>query len=394
MLFAHLSDCHIGGWREEKLRKLNLECFKEAVNIVLKRNVDFVLISGDLFNTAIPQIDYIKDVTSEIKKVKDADIPIYVVAGSHDYSPSGKTMLDVLENAGLVQNVMKIQNDKLSFTIDPKTGAKIVGMYGRRGGLEIKDYQNMNYSHLDSQQGFKIFLFHTAINEFKPAGLEEMQGASAATLPQNFHYYAGGHVHYIFQKEFGKGWLTFPGALFPNNFKEIEEWQHGGLYLVNEKVEWEYVPIKLKDVATVKVNVDSLTPEQATEKIVEACKQENVTDKIVTIRIEGKIEGKTSDIDYAQLTEPLSSAYHVLRNTAKLKSKEIEAFQLRSGTVKEIEQDILEEIEAPVKLDQESNAVVRALMQSLEQDRGEGEKVAEYERRMLSEGLKVLELET
>jgi DNA repair protein SbcD/Mre11 len=394
MLFAHLSDCHIGGWREEKLRKLNLDCFREAVNVVLIKKVDFVLISGDLFNTAIPQIDFIKDVTIEIKKLKDVGIPIYVVAGSHDYSPSGKTMLDVLENAGLVVNVMKREKEKLTFTIDQKTGAKIVGMYGRRGGLEIKDYEAIDYSHLEKEEGFKIFLFHTAINEFKPKGLEEMNGASAASLPKNFNYYAGGHVHYVFQKKFGNGWLTFPGALFPNNFKEIEEWNHGGLYLVDEKSKWEYIPIKLRDVESFNILVDNLTPEKATQKIIEETKNQNITGKIVTLRVSGKIEGRTSDIDFSAIDENLGNAYQLLRNTSKLSSNEIEEFKLRKGTVKEIEQDIMEEVESPVKLKDDNKSLTLALMESLQQERGEGEKVLDYDKRILQEGIKVLELET
>ena len=46
-------------------------------------------------------------------------------------------MLDVLENAGLIQNVAKgeIIDDRLDlkFTIDKKTGAKITGLLGKKG---------------------------------------------------------------------------------------------------------------------------------------------------------------------------------------------------------------------------------------------------------------------
>ena len=39
------------------------------------------------------------------------NIEVYVIPGSHDFSPSGKTMLDVLENSGLVINVNKMDNN-------------------------------------------------------------------------------------------------------------------------------------------------------------------------------------------------------------------------------------------------------------------------------------------
>ena len=52
---------------------------------------------------------------SILKKLKDNEIECYIIPGSHDFSPSGKTMIDVFENSGLVINVMKTERteDKL-----------------------------------------------------------------------------------------------------------------------------------------------------------------------------------------------------------------------------------------------------------------------------------------
>ncbi|MEK6951660.1 MAG: DNA repair exonuclease, partial [Nanoarchaeota archaeon] len=193
MKFAHLADVHIGGWREEELKNLTIESFKKAIEICIEENVGFVLICGDLFNTSIPQIDLIKETASILNKLRDNDIDVYFIPGSHDYSPSGKTMLDVLEEAGLATNVMKFKDNKLTFTKD-KTGTKLTGMYGRRSSLETLDYQKLEKDHLEKEPGFKIFLFHTTLEEFKPKDLEKIQGESYSSLPKNFNYYAGGHV--------------------------------------------------------------------------------------------------------------------------------------------------------------------------------------------------------
>lgn len=397
MLFAHFSDCHVGGWKEEKLKDLNMQCFKKAIALVMERNVNFLLISGDLFNTALPQIDYIKECTFELKKLKDAQIPVYMIAGSHDFSPSGKTMLDVLEKAGLIINVMQFHEDgTLKFTLD-KTGAKITGMLGKKGGLEISDYETLSTQNLETEEGFKIFMFHTAINEFKPQGLEEMAGADAATLPQNFHYYAGGHVHYIFQKNFGQGLLTFPGALFPNNFKEMEEWQHGGVYFVNEKVQWEYVPVKIKDVETFAINVQDLTPEKATEKIISEVKSKETKDKIITLRIFGEIEGKTSDVNLQDILTALQDAYFILKNTTKLQSKQSTEAAMKMGTVEEIETEILKEQVSEITLKEidkdKEEFFTQRLMLLLNKEKEDGEKVQDFEKRIISEGLKELNIE-
>ena len=147
MRFAHLADCHIGGWSELKLRELGIGAFKNTIEICINRKIDFVLIAGDLFNTAIPPIELIKEVALGLRRLKDSGISCYLIAGSHDYSPSGKTMLDVLENAGLVKNVTKFEEIdekiKLNFTVDEKTGIKITGIFGKAGGLEKSYYENL-----------------------------------------------------------------------------------------------------------------------------------------------------------------------------------------------------------------------------------------------------------
>src|SRR3989344_5869468 len=109
MKYAHLADLHLGSWREQKMRDLSLQAFMKAIDDCVSQKVDFILFSGDLFNTSLPSLDTLKLVTKKLKELQEQQIPIYAIAGSHDFSPSGKTMLDVLENAGLLKNVCKGQ---------------------------------------------------------------------------------------------------------------------------------------------------------------------------------------------------------------------------------------------------------------------------------------------
>jgi len=233
MKFAHMADCHVGGWRDEKLNQLSIDVFEKAMDICIKEHVGFILISGDLFDTALPNIDLIKEVAKILEKVRRHNIDVYVIPGSHDFSPSGKTMLDVMENSGLIINVNKTDIDGKLLFFEDKTGAKITGILGRRVGLEKEDYKNLDKEHLENEKGFKIFMFHTALEEFKPKDLEKVDCQSYMDLPKNFNYYAGGHVHYVFDvdKE-GYGKIAYPGPLFPNNFKEIDELKNGGFYIV------------------------------------------------------------------------------------------------------------------------------------------------------------------
>ena len=265
-----MADCHIGGWREDKLNELTIQVFRDAIDICIKEHVAFILIAGDLFDTALPNIDLIKEVASILEKVKRRDIEVYIIPGSHDFSPSGKTFLDVLENSGLVINVNKYDGDNKLLFFEDKTGVKITGLLGKRSGLEREDYKNLEKEHLENEKGFKIFMFHTTLEEFKPKYLENVKGQNYADLPKNFNYYAGGHVHYLFDTEKdGYGKIVYPGPLFPNNFKEIEELKHGGFCIVNDNLELTRIPIKAKDVLTRKLVTISpeATIHQALEKM-------------------------------------------------------------------------------------------------------------------------------
>ena len=103
--FAHLADCHLGGWKIPEMNILNSKTFEATIDSCINQKVDFVLIAGDFFDTAMPPIEVLKMAASKLRQLKDHGIPCYLIPGSHDYSASGKTFLDVLHNAGLCINV-------------------------------------------------------------------------------------------------------------------------------------------------------------------------------------------------------------------------------------------------------------------------------------------------
>ncbi|MBN2367921.1 exonuclease SbcCD subunit D [Candidatus Woesearchaeota archaeon] len=396
MKFSHIADCHIGGWRDPKLKDLNTEAFFRAVDTSIEENVDFILIAGDLFNTALPGIDKLKDVVRRFKELKDKKIPVYLIAGSHDFSPSGKTMLDVLEEAGLCKNVVKgkvIEGKlRLDFTIDPKTGAKITGMLGKRGMLEKSYYEELDREFLERESGFKIFMFHTSITELKPKKLEKMDSSPISLLPKGFDYYAGGHVHIIEKKDFpGYKNVVYPGPLFPNNYHELEELKGGGFYIYDDG-EIKRKNLLIKNVFAVYVDADKKIPEKVTDELFAQLHNKEFNNTIVLIRISGTLaSGKISDIDFKKIYELLyeKSAYFVMRNTAGLGSKEFEEIKIQTSTSEEIEDVLISEHLGQMKVSSwdhnKEKAMIKHFMSVLSQERQEGEKVYQFEARIKQE---------
>ncbi|MBU1204406.1 MAG: exonuclease SbcCD subunit D, partial [Nanoarchaeota archaeon] len=407
MRFAHMADCHIGSWRDPKLRDASTRAFLKAVNLCIEKEVDFVLIAGDLFNTALPGIDALKVVVTKLKELKDNNIQVYAILGSHDFSPSGKTIIDVLENAGLLINVMKgkIIDEKLNleFTIDKKTGAKITGIFGKKGMLEKSHYKSLLKKELEQEKGFKIFMFHTALTEFKPEELDSMESQPLELLPKNFDYYAGGHVHYVFnKKEPGYGLIAYPGPLFPNSFSELEKLENGGFYIVEktDKLELKYEPIVVYNVFSLNIGCNNKSPEQIKAEIEEKIKNREFINTIVTIRLAGTLDsGKPSDINMRDIFAKFydNSAYFVMKNTSKLITKELDEIKIQTDSIEETEESLIKESIGQIKVDnlgiEEEEKLTKQLMAVLSREKQDGERVADFEKRIKEEIEKIIKLD-
>lgn len=395
MKFIHISDCHIGGWRESKLSELSLRGFREVIKTAISERVGFVLIAGDLFDTALPNIDLIKEVAFTLHQLKEEDIPVYLIPGSHDFSPSGKTMLDVLEKSGLVENVMKIKENQLQFTTD-RTGVKLTGMLGRKGGLELGDYKELDREMLENEPGFKIFLFHTLLRELRPKDYDMIEGGALGLLPKGFNYYAGGHPHFVYgQKHEGYGIIAYPGPLFPNNFSELEKLKHGGFYLVdvqNGIIHLQHRPIIFYDVENLSLDITGLSVVEAERKLLDTAVGDFVN-KIVTLRVFGELAtGKPSDIDFSKILERFSGSYVVLKNLSKLSTKEFEDIKVETGDVSEVEERIIQTYHDALQDFDMDITKVKDLITTLGLEKQEGETNADFEARLENDVVSFLDL--
>ena len=290
MKFAHLGDCHLGGWRQPEMLKLNLESFAKALELSIKEGVDFVIIAGDLFDSAYPGIEILEETFSQLKKLKEAKIPCYIIAGSHDYSASGKTFLSVLEKAGFCHNLYQpeLREDKIMLNPTISGRAALYGYPGKKTGLEIQELRKVK---LQESPLFTILVLHTCLQG--AIGSLPIEFIKESELPKA-DYYALGHLHI----DYNKNNFVYSGPTFPNNFQELEELKYGGFYIVETNpLRIEKKILKLKDVEVLDLEiVNAIT---ATDKILQELRTRKIEDKIVLIRVSGKLlQGKSSDINF------------------------------------------------------------------------------------------------
>lgn len=390
--FIHIADCHIGGWRDEKLKELNLKSFIYVINKCIVEEIDFLIISGDLFNTSLPGIQYLKETVKQLNILKENKIPVYLIPGSHDFSPSGKTMLSILEEANLVENVFKgkIENEllKLDFTTNTKTNTKITGLLGRKGTLEKKDYSELDQESLENEEGFKIFLFHSAIDELKPKNLELMDSMPLSLLPKGFNYYAGGHVHIVKNISLdGYENIIYPGPTFPNNFYELEKLKSGGYYLFdNGKVSFN--KIEIINVTSIILDCNDKSSEEVENELL--LYDKNVENQIVTIRLYGTlITGKPSDINFKHIFSKLyeRKAFFVMKNTYALKNQKFKDIELNQSSSENIENELIQEYaeqNKEIKLTREKEIeFTKQLIKILSEEKNDDEKNENYDHRIV-----------
>lgn len=423
--FAHMSDCHIGAWRDEKLRDLNLQAFEKAIDLCVEEKVDFILISGDLFDSNIPDLYQVKRAVEKLRSAKDKGINIYVIFGSHDYNPNTISMIDVLESANLFEKVAKgdYKGDKLKlhFVEDPRTGARLTGLQGRKVGLEREYFEALDVTPLEQEKAFKIFQFHSSVTELSPSYIPEASCVPLSLFPRGFDYYAGGNIHKKIEGNFSDyPIVAYPGPLFGTDFRDLEDMAQGerrGFFIVefNDDIRsMRFVEINISDVVYQVFDVDKKTVRQVEELLVERAKDIDVKNKIILFRVAGMISsGRPVDIDFRRIKEILleRGAVYANINRYALKSKERIEVKVKGERKAEIEERVFIERISGFRIDPsiknkkmrkllESRLVgdkgielARNLLDALKMERKEGETKTDFHSRVLHSALEVTQLE-
>ena len=419
--FAHISDCHLGFQKQEKLQKMEQEIFENVLALCLEKKVNFILISGDLFHNSLPDMRVTRYAFRKFKELYEKNIPIYVVYGNHDYSPVSNSIIDLLTDVGYLKKativkdseatIVKDSEDKiyLDFIEDPASGAKIAGLPGRTAGLEKKYYEILDRQSLENEDGFKIFLFHSGIDELRSKATPEMDSMPLSLLPKNFDYYAGGHVHIrSIEKEYdGYGTIVYPGTLFAGHHSDLEisaKKTPRGFYIVSfdkEIKDVEFVPIRKAEFELIDFNADGMSSSKARSELEKQVENIDPKEKIVILKIRGELSsGKTSEIELGNIGENLQNqgVIDVKINQRQLSSKEYNITPARGSDRDDTIKNIFSENIGQIKIKQqelvgkEGVALAQKLLHKLKQPRSLDEKIDDYKKRIDDDVNQLLEL--
>ena len=413
MKFAHLSDVHLGFQKHESLQKIERQVFEKILDQCISLKVDFILIPGDLFHVNIPEMRVQKFAFAKFRQVHDAGIPIYVVYGSHDFSPVSNSVIDLLTEIGYITKVVQPTSHddgqiSLKCLVDPKTGVKLTGLTGLKVGKDREWYEKLDRDSLETESGFKIFLFHGGISDMKTDSGMDGDQMPLSLLPKGFSYYAGGHMHKFNHQSFdGYSNVVYPGTPFAGYHADLEDNANGqkrGFVLVefeDEVKSVDFIEIENTEYEVIEVDANNRKVESVNQELSEKTAEVNAENKVVIIKIQGELmSGKTADVDISIIRDNLNDKNALVVNVSKnqLTSKEYSITEAKGSNKEEIETNIFSENigQLPFK---EKNltgdlgvALAKKLLAELGQPALENEKKSDYSLRIKQNALGVLGL--
>ncbi len=413
--FAHISDCHLGAWRDKTLRALNLKAFMKAMDACVEKNVDFILICGDLFDKNIPDLDIVEQAAGKMREVRNKGIEIYVIYGSHDYSPAATSIIDVLHGAGLFTKIMDVEEERvtdkigLKFLEDKRTGAKIAGISGRRASLEKYYYEILDRETLEKENGFKIFAFHIGVNELMSGKMRTDECIPMSFFPRNFDYYAGGHIHSRIEKnETGYGLFVYPGTTFGWNYNDLENTANGeqrGFFIVDFDTDVktiEFVGTMENDVKLFDIDADSKTADHLKNMLEKTADENNFENCIALVKLKGVLSaGSQSEINMQPMRDKLyaKGAVNVFINRNALSSKEFSEIKLQADDRETVEERVFKEqigMCAGYSLNSlkggEGVATAKAVLNAMKDGKKDNETKTDYTDRVISKVSQIMKV--
>ncbi len=197
--FIHTADLHLdtpfrslrtlNGELAERLKDATVRSFERIITLCLEEQVDFLLVSGDIFDSESKSLAAQLRFVRGLQKLSDHGIPTYFICGNHDPLNS---WLESLEMPG---KVYRFGSSKVEKVVFEKEGQPVAGIYGISYRTKNETRNLAEKFHLeDPSLPFSIALLHATTGNpgphvnYAPFNTEEI-------ISKGFDYWALGHIH-------------------------------------------------------------------------------------------------------------------------------------------------------------------------------------------------------
>lgn len=378
--FIHAADLHLGYQQYgliERFRDYG-DAFSEVCDFAIHKDVDFLLVSGDIFDDRNINAMTFSQSYQVLKKLSKNDVPVFAIEGNHDkaYYSEGMSWLEALDYQGLL-NLLKIESSEfLDILGDFREleikgelirifGVKYVGARTKEVIPKIKD----EIKEVDEKRGeadYNILMMHFGLEDQTKMNLGRGYSYSKLLpLKEVVDYLALGHYHVAYEAE---DWVFNPGSLEVTKMDEVGH-ENGFYYFNGEKVELKEVDAK-RPLLNIRIKLEEMqSPKDAYEEVKSKGNKfdfSNYNKKpIVNLVFEGEIRFRRDDLPIEKSKEIFSDKAIYVNTKIDTEEEEIEFDDLNGTKKKKIERDVLEKlirVEKP-NLEDDASSISDSLLQ-------------------------------
>jgi len=248
--FIHTADLHLdtpfkglSHWNTELasfLKNAVFDAFHNIIDRCLSEDVDFLLISGDIFDSDSGSLAAQLKFTSELKRLSEKNIPVYFICGNHD------PLNAWLPSIQLPGNTYRFGAHEVQQILHEKEGKPVVSLHGISYPDKVVT-ENLTSQYILSgpMAPLSIALLHGTLGnpgpheQYAPFKIEEITS-------KGFDYWALGHIHQnnVIREE-------DPAIVYPGNPQGRDFGETGvkGCYLVelqeNNRPNISFIPTQL-----------------------------------------------------------------------------------------------------------------------------------------------------
>ena len=238
--FIHLADVHLGTEQYHSSHRYNdfARAFQWVVDYAIKRRVQFVVISGDLFNTHSLDPMTLNQAVLILQQLRDARIPVLAIEGNHDRShyKSFMSWLQFLSDLGLLHLLDLVPEDgrqrALPWDASSRRGSyvdldgvRVCGMryFGTATARLLGEVSNDLEAAPARSAQYTVFLMHAGMEGYIPHMTGGLTYGQVEPLHSTISYLGLGHIHKSYDLH---GWVYNPGSMETWRVDEVP-WERG-----------------------------------------------------------------------------------------------------------------------------------------------------------------------
>lgn len=323
MRFLHCADLHIGRGQNAYEQRYEdfIEAFSQISKAAIENHADFIVASGDVFDTKSIQSATLWRVTKILSMIKEKGIKFFAIEGNHDkaFYFEKESWLYYLNNIGLLILLKpEIQDGFLKFTrYDGQNGAifedkdyRIVGL-GYFGALTKKRLEE-SCAALKRSEKYTVVMLHAALQYQMSEDMAGVDPDAMLSLREFSDYLALGHIHKTYQAE---EFLYNPGSLEYVDLNEARRKDKKGFFLVDvDENTKSFVPVKTRQHIFIDADMTGVhTKEEAWTRVFDSIKKtDSFENPVIQIDLKGETLLETYLLDTAQLEEEIMRRYHAI----------------------------------------------------------------------------------